>query len=98
MVMTLVLRSAPFGNNHVSNLLLALSPIARGPFLLGTALGVLPTTVIYALFGSAATSGSTIGRLTTAALLLVTLSGVYYLLASRSTLVRDTLTVLSNKK
>jgi uncharacterized membrane protein YdjX (TVP38/TMEM64 family) len=98
MVMTLVLRSAPLGNNHVSNLLLALSPIARGPFLLGTALGVLPTTVIYALFGSAATSGSTIGRLTTAALLLVTLSGVYYLLASRSTLVRDTLTVLSNKK
>jgi uncharacterized membrane protein YdjX (TVP38/TMEM64 family) len=98
MVMTLVLRSAPLGNNHVSNLLLAFSPIARGPFLLGTALGVLPTTVIYALFGSAATSGSTIGRLTTAALLLVTLSGVYYLLASRSTLVRDTLTVLSNKK
>jgi uncharacterized membrane protein YdjX (TVP38/TMEM64 family) len=98
MVMTLVLRSAPLGNNHVSNLLLALSPIARGPFLLGTALGVLPTTGIYALFGSAATSGSTIGRLTTAALLLVTLSGVYYLLASRSTLVRDTLTVLSNKK
>jgi uncharacterized membrane protein YdjX (TVP38/TMEM64 family) len=98
MVMTLVLRPAPLGNNHGSNLLLALSPIARGPFLLGTALGVLPTTVIYALFGSAATSGSTIGRLTTAALLLVTLSGVYYLLASRSTLVRDTLTVLSNKK
>jgi len=97
MVMTLVLRSAPFGNNHVSNLLLALSPITRGPFLIGTALGVLPTTVIYALFGSAA-SGSTMGRLTTAALLLVTLSGIYYLLASHSTLVRDTLTVLSNKK
>jgi uncharacterized membrane protein YdjX (TVP38/TMEM64 family) len=96
-VMTLVLRSAPIGNNHVSNLLLALSPIARGPFLLGTSLGVLPTTVIYALFGSAAT-GSTIGRLTTAALLLVTLSGIYYLLAAHSTLVRDTLTVLSNKK
>jgi len=28
----------------------------------------------------------------------VTLSGIYYLLASHSTLVRDTLTVLSNKK
>lgn len=96
-VMTLVLRSAPIGNNHVSNLMLALSPISRGSFLLGTALGVLPTTVIYALFGSAA-SGSTMGRITAAALLLVTLSGLYYLLASRSTLVRDTLTVMSNKK
>ncbi|ETW99141.1 MAG: hypothetical protein ETSY1_16115 [Candidatus Entotheonella factor] len=96
-VMTLVLRAAPIGNSHLSNLMLALSPISRGSFLIGTALGVLPTTVIYTLFGSAA-SGSTIGRLTTAALLLVTLSGVYYLLASRSTLVRNTLTVLSNKK
>ncbi|ETX04696.1 TVP38/TMEM64 family protein [Candidatus Entotheonella palauensis] len=96
-VMTLVLRSAPIGNSHVSNLMLALSPISRGSFMIGTALGVLPATVIYALFGSAA-SGSTIGRLTTAALLLVTLSGIYYLLASRSTLMRDTLTVLSNKK
>lgn len=96
-VVTLVLRSAPIGNSHVSNLMLALSPISRGSFMIGTALGVLPTTVIYALFGSAA-SGSTIGRLTTAALLLVTLSGIYYLLASRSTLMRNTLTVLSNKK
>lgn len=96
-VMTLVLRSAPIGNNHVSNLMLALSPISRGSFLIGTALGVLPTTVIYALFGSAA-SGSTMGRITAAALLLVTLSGLYYLLASRSSLVRDTLTVMSNKK
>jgi uncharacterized membrane protein YdjX (TVP38/TMEM64 family) len=96
-VMTLVLRSAPIGNNHVSNLMLALSPISWGSFLLGTALGVLPTTVIYALFGSAA-SGSTMGRITTAALLLVTLSGIYYLLVSRSTLVRDALTVVSNKQ
>ncbi len=96
-VMTLVLRAAPIGNSHVSNLMLALSPISRGAFLIGTALGVLPTTVIYALFGSAA-SGSTIGRATTAILLLVTLSGVYYLLASRTPLVRQTLAVLSNKK
>ena len=96
-VMTLVLRSAPIGNNHVSNLMLALSPISRSSFLIGTALGVLATTVIYALFGSAA-SGSTMGRITAAALLLVTLSGIYYLLASRSTLVRDALTVMSNKK
>ncbi len=96
-VMTLMLRSAPIGNSHVSNLMLALSPISQGAFLIGTALGVLPTTVIYALFGSAA-NGSTIGRLTTAALMLVTLSGIYYLLASRSTFVRETLTVLSNKK
>jgi uncharacterized membrane protein YdjX (TVP38/TMEM64 family) len=77
--------------------MLALSPISWGSFLLGTALGVLPTTVIYALFGSAA-SGSTMGRITTAALLLVTLSGIYYLLVSRSTLVRDALTVVSNKQ
>ncbi len=96
-VMTLVLRSAPIGNSHVSNLMLALSPVSRESFLLGTAIGVLPTTVIYALFGSAAT-GSTIGRITTAVLLLMTLSGIYYLLASRSALVRDTLSVLSNKK
>ncbi len=96
-VMTLVLRAAPVGNSHVSNLILALSPISRGAFLLGTALGILPTTVIYALFGSAA-SGSTIGRATTAILMLVTLSGIYYLLASRTALVRETLAVLSNKK
>jgi uncharacterized membrane protein YdjX (TVP38/TMEM64 family) len=95
-MMTLLLRSAPIGNNHVSNLVLALSPISWGSFLLGTALGILPTTVIYALFGSAA-SGSTAGRLTTAALLFITLSGIYYLLASRSTLMRDTLNLLSNK-
>jgi uncharacterized membrane protein YdjX (TVP38/TMEM64 family) len=97
MVMTFVLRSAPIGNNHVLNLILALSPISRRAFLLGTAFGVLPTTVIYALFGSAA-SGSTMGRLTTAALMLVTLSGVYYLLASRVSCIRETLTALSNKK
>jgi uncharacterized membrane protein YdjX (TVP38/TMEM64 family) len=96
-VMTLVLRSAPIGNSHLSNLMLAVSPISRGSFLIGTALGVLPTTVIYALCGSTASS-RTSGPLVTAALLLVTLSGIYYLLASRSTLVHDTLTVWSHQK
>jgi len=97
LVMTFVLRAAPIGNNHVSTLILALSSISWKAFVIGTALGILPTTGIYALFGSAA-SGGAIGRLTTATLLLVTLSGIYYLLASRSTLVRDTLTALSHKK
>ena len=97
MTVTFVLRAAPIGNNYASTLILALSPVSQGSFLLGTALGILPTTGIYALFGSAA-SGGAIGRLTTAALLLLTLSGVYYILASRSTLVRDAMTALSQKK
>lgn len=95
-VMTLVLRFAPIGNSHVSNLMLALSPVSRQSFLIGTTLGVLPTTVIYALFGNAASS-SPLGYLLMAVLLLLTLSGIYYLLARRSTLVRDTLRILSNQ-
>jgi len=95
-MVTFVMRAAPIGNNYASTLILAVSPISPGSFLLGTALGILPSTAIYALFGSAA-SGGAIGRLTTAALLLLTLSGVYYVLARRSTLVRDALKAFSQK-
>ena len=97
MTVTFVMRASPIGNNYASTLILAVSPISPGSFLLGTALGILPSTAIYALFGSAA-SGGAIGRLTMAALLLLTLSGIYYVMASRSTLVCDALKALSLKK
>ncbi len=94
---TVVIRSAPVGNCHLMNLLLALSPISSRAFLLGTLLGILPTTAIYALFGSAA-GGSWLLRVTTSALLLLALGIIYTLLATRSQRVQGILTLFTNQK
>ena len=58
-----------------------------------------PLYLLHQQIGAAAAAAFGPGALP-AALLLVTLSGIYYLLASHSTLVRDTLTVVlkSTKK
>ncbi|MCK8785073.1 VTT domain-containing protein [Roseomonas sp. NAR14] len=48
---TLALRLLPVGNNLLLNLLAGLAGIAAGPFLLGSLLGYVPQTVIFALLG-----------------------------------------------
>ncbi|MDH3603601.1 MAG: VTT domain-containing protein [Candidatus Tectomicrobia bacterium] len=96
-LMTFGLRCAPVGNCHMMNLMLAFSPISCRAFLLGTMCGVLPTTTLYALFGSAA-GGSWFLRVTTASVLLIALGLIYTLIASRSQRVRDILTQFANQK
>jgi uncharacterized membrane protein YdjX (TVP38/TMEM64 family) len=88
LLMTFVLRCVPVGNCYAMNLILACSPISRRAFLLGTFPGLLPTTFIYALLGSAA-DGSVLVRVATASLMLVALGIACTLMASRSTWVWD---------
>ncbi len=47
----LALRLFPVGNNLALNLLAGVSGLAAGPFLLASALGYLPQTVVFALLG-----------------------------------------------
>lgn len=49
---TVSLRLLPVGNNLALNLLAGVSGIATLPFLLGTAVGYLPQTLIFTLIGS----------------------------------------------
>ncbi|HET9146816.1 MAG TPA: VTT domain-containing protein [Acetobacteraceae bacterium] len=49
---TLTLRLMPVGSNVITNLLAGLSSVGFLPFLLGSALGFLPQTVIFALIGA----------------------------------------------
>jgi uncharacterized membrane protein YdjX (TVP38/TMEM64 family) len=48
---TLALRLLPVGNNLVLNLLAGLAGIAAWPFLIGSAVGYLPQTLVFALIG-----------------------------------------------
>lgn len=48
---TLALRLLPVGNNLALNLLAGMAALQAGPFLLGSALGYLPQTLIFALLG-----------------------------------------------
>jgi uncharacterized membrane protein YdjX (TVP38/TMEM64 family) len=66
-----MLRICPIGNSLALNLLFGLSPIGARDFLVGTFLGTLPETVIYALFGSSAHTASAKMVLTAGFLLLV---------------------------
>lgn len=54
----LLLRLLPVGNNLLLNLAAGVSAIRFGPFLLGSALGYVPQTVVFALIGA----GTQIGR------------------------------------
>lgn len=47
-----LLRAQPVGNCFVMNTFMGVTPIRDRAFLIGTFLGTLPETVIYALFGS----------------------------------------------
>ncbi|WP_226381402.1 TVP38/TMEM64 family protein [Falsiroseomonas ponticola] len=48
---TLALRLLPVGNNLALNLLAGMAGIGLGPFVLGSAIGYLPQTVVFALLG-----------------------------------------------
>ena len=48
---TLTLRLLPIGSNILLNLLAGVSAVAMGPFLLASAIGYVPQTVVFALLG-----------------------------------------------
>jgi len=50
--MTLLIRLLPAGHNLSTNLAAGLSSVAALPFVLGSALGYIPQTVVFALVGS----------------------------------------------
>ncbi|WP_043831958.1 TVP38/TMEM64 family protein [Muricoccus aerilatus] len=49
---TLALRLLPVGNNLALNLLAGLSGVRMAPFVLGSAIGYLPQTLVFALLGN----------------------------------------------
>ena len=72
---TLTLRLLPMGSNILLNLLAGVSAVALGPFLLASAIGYVPQTVVFALLGG----GVRVDRneqLILAALLFVAASGL----------------------
>lgn len=56
---TLVLRFLPFTNNLVTNLAAGVSTVKAGWFLLGSAVGYLPQTLLFAMLGSGVKVGRT---------------------------------------
>ncbi|MEZ5542358.1 MAG: VTT domain-containing protein [Pseudomonadota bacterium] len=50
--MTLLIRLLPVGNNLVTNLAAGVAGVRATPFLLGSALGYIPQTFVFALIGS----------------------------------------------
>ncbi len=80
-----LLRIAPVGNCFVTNLLLSLSPVKFGHFVIGTAIGLAPHSFVAALFGSS-TQGQLAARWISAAVLFVVISIVYVRLRRRSRL------------
>jgi uncharacterized membrane protein YdjX (TVP38/TMEM64 family) len=48
---TLTLRLLPVGSNIVLNLLAGVSGVAAGPFVLASAIGYVPQTVVFTLLG-----------------------------------------------
>lgn len=49
--MTLLIRFLPVGSNVVTNLVAGVSSVAAGGFILGSAAGYLPQTIVFALVG-----------------------------------------------
>lgn len=67
---TLTLRLLPIGSNVALNLLAGVSGVAAGPFLLASALGYIPQTVVFTLLGGGVrVSGAT--QMALAAVLMV---------------------------
>lgn len=56
----ILIRSLPVGNCFVLNLLMAVSPVSLGAFLIGTAVGTIPGSVVYVLLGNSAHSHASI--------------------------------------
>jgi uncharacterized membrane protein YdjX (TVP38/TMEM64 family) len=50
--MALLIRLLPVGNNLVTNLAAGVTSVPAGPFLLGSMVGFLPQTIVFALVGS----------------------------------------------
>ena len=48
----ILIRAQPVGNSFAMNVFMGVTPIGTRNFLIGTFLGTLPETIIYALFGS----------------------------------------------
>lgn len=51
-LMTLLIRLFPVGSNLLTNLAAGVSRVRAGPFILGSVLGFMPQTLIFALIGS----------------------------------------------
>ena len=68
---TLTLRLLPVGSNVLLNLVAGVSGVAAAPFLLASAIGYLPQTVVFALAGAGAGLSSGVQFGLAAALLLV---------------------------
>lgn len=79
---TLTLRLLPVGNNLLLNLAAGVSGVAVGPFLLASAIGYVPQTVVFALAGAGA-SVSDGARFGLAALLLLLSIGLGVVLLRR---------------
>jgi uncharacterized membrane protein YdjX (TVP38/TMEM64 family) len=56
-LMTLALRLLPFSNNLVINLAAGVSTVAIAPFVVASAIGHLPQTLVFAMIGSGLTDG-----------------------------------------
>lgn len=56
--MTLLVRLLPVGNNFLTNLAAGVSRVRALPFLLGSLLGYLPKTLVFALAGSGVDTGA----------------------------------------
>lgn len=56
--MTLLVRLLPVGNNFVTNLTAGVSRVHALPFLLGTLVGYVPKTIVWALAGSGIETGA----------------------------------------
>lgn len=69
-----LVRAAPVGHAFTTSLLMSVSPVRTRDFLLGTFLGSLPYSVVFALFGSAAKGQQTAGRVLGGAVALVLVS------------------------
>ncbi|MBT3787400.1 MAG: VTT domain-containing protein [Alphaproteobacteria bacterium] len=69
--MTLVIRLLPIGSNFLTCLAAGVSSIGAFSFIVGSALGYIPQTLIFALVGSGASVSSEIQFLTSALLFLI---------------------------
>ena len=56
--MTLLIRLLPIGNNFATSLAAGVARVAAAPFLLGSLLGYLPQTLVFALAGSGIETGA----------------------------------------
>ncbi len=99
-LVNLAIRAAPVGNCHVANLLMAVSPISTRDFIIGTLLGTLPETVIYALFASAAAQGTLRAGLAHAVgggVLLLVLGTTHLMMLRRSVVARNAVAAVSRE-